>query len=511
MVEFYFYCKMKKCIVIALAMVLCVFGVKAQNMNISWTEKDKSGLSWYGNIVGWDGSYVYRVADSKGYYIQRLDKQFKVLEQKALSTVMYEGVNLVTDKQSTMKDIVVCGSHKYIAFLLENKESMENKLIVSEIKNDLLVDSAKLITTYQPFFRKSQPNGLISSPNHSSLLFYNYDYSPNTGGDFQRITLTVLDEKLNEKWQRIYDLPFNRGQAHVSNLQLSDDGNVICGTVSIYLGTQRHYLFNKNGSSELLPPTNADITWHYNKMKLSSDGKTILYAATYRNHSSVNTDSKFDITGVFIGSYNTATNQFQKQKFQKFDNDVFAKLDQGGDYNITYVSKVDYEVNGIDVSKNGDIAVMIDRIYFKNIQVGSPGSEYSYGSSTFPVNSTYAVLKEPFEKMVYSFNNQYEKKYAVVINRNLRNKGENIYYPNTVNFLGDDIVAIYHYGLAKGHKLYTTVIDSKGLDKQLELSNDKEFDSNTWYFDELGKLDDNSLLIAGKSGYGRKYGVIQLD
>lgn len=488
---------MKKHVFIAVAILVSVLSASAQKARIQWTPKDKSGMGWYVQSISIGDNYSYRVADKKEPKLQKLDKEFKVIEEKPLPKIEYNGRDLGTDKETELTEVVNIGSKIYMLFSISNKELGTKENLACELKKDLSVGNAIILGKYNSTDKRNN-SGIARSEGDSAFIYYQCTFV----GDDERPKLKIISytEDMRIRWEATQHLRYYDGAATITRAQVSNNGLFFLASVKYYRNPTKHFAFTQYKMIELPEPKKEEVEFEPMFVRLAANGQSIVTSAPYYNNAKdAENNPLFKITGVYVATFDLTQEKITAEKYQQLNSSVFNKFNQEGDYNVKNLWRVYYRVNDIAIAPNGNVGVMLDRVYYM----------YYTAMGTYTLTPDYNTHEQPTEKVIFDFSSNYEKKQYAVCPITVRGMN-NPYYINKMHYLNGSLVTTYYNPDDKKHHLYAFVLSKSGSTENLMLINDPELEVMNWYFFEL-RIRENALIIGGASGYNRKLGILKVD
>lgn len=192
---------------------------QTNKVDVTWGEAFKSKKTIYSKVLKTKGDLIYVLKFDKGKtIIEVIDKnlnskkEFEVSEEMNGEDLTYEGLVSFQD------NFVMMGS-------LKNKKDKTNSLYYSTISEDGKQSTWTQLVSMD-YTKKWKAGGFsydISQDSTKFMLYYNLPYEAKDAPE--KFGFMVLDESLNQMWQKEIELSYNESLFHVTNFEVDDNGN----------------------------------------------------------------------------------------------------------------------------------------------------------------------------------------------------------------------------------------------------------------------------------------------
>ena len=463
---------MKKHVFIAVAILVSVLGASAQSVNIKWYPKVKVCAPQTHSFLGVSKEYAYQLINEKGWHIQKLDKNFTVIEEKLIPEMEYGGYKLKGNGLFNAYDVICVGNNAYILFNCYDRVNYKQLMLVSKIKEDLSIEQPRAIASFTPCGGSQIATNatVFETSENGNYVFY-----------FQRCQYEsfamVFDKDMKELWKTNYQLPW----LEAGYLTMSNDGTYIVG----------------NGSNDLLiitadkyTATTAEVgEKHVNNVLFKAIGNTVVMAGSYTTNEYTD-DAE---AGIFISRYDVSTNQMKPTEYYPYLSKTFDKLEMKD----RKMENKRYRIIALVVSETGHITAISERDYTKRKCYAD-----QFGTNCYDE----LVLGE---KIVSGISSTNEKVYEEVVNNTLKINAP-INMINGAFEIGTKSAMIYAGGVAVSEGYNIALISNNGNINPYPLQFDEPIDLSKWNF-SFREVPSNRLLLEGEMGCYRKYGIINLD
>lgn len=339
---------------------------QSQHFEVKWPEEETNSKIPAKALIGSDtsGFYIYRQNNADDSFIL-LDRYHYSDFQRVSSTEI--ALPKVGKRSTRLEKIIFLNDHFLLFTSFYDKGSDLNRAFASLldtsgniIKSMFEVDRIENVTS-------KKNTGSFSfqlSPDSSLVLaFHNTPYRESENA---RFSVKLFDNKLNEKWQKKFKMPYADQNFEVVNALVDNDESVfmICRLFGEDLfrtgemnASKKYTLFHYNHSGRKLTEyeINVDDNWiHSARFELVND-TTLVGAGFYSGSGQGN------ISGVFNIRLNTRTGELANHGFEDLPRDVILDVTYNDD--LLFGGLASFELRKMLTRNDGTIVLVAEKAY----------------------------------------------------------------------------------------------------------------------------------------------------
>ncbi|MEX0967862.1 MAG: hypothetical protein WD077_11530 [Bacteroidia bacterium] len=382
-----------------LGMSICNQPVQAQSPDIKWGEvikaSSKSHLSY---IIGSDdqGFYALRTRSgnllrSEEYSIERFNSSMNMEFSKEIELPEYKGdkvslerIMLAQDQLVLFTSLLDKRNNQYLAFL--NQVSPDGAL--SKMRTVDQIEGEKKLKT-------AGFNFTMSADQSKILVYHDNPYDKRGEESF---AFKVLDNNLEELWQRDVQLPYSDKEIGISQYRVDNDGNIYVLASRNLAKSERekgdasheYILFNFKKGEETLTEYNLNLGQQViSEITINVDNEEgqIICAGFYSERSVAG------LKGTFFLRINRESKEVEVQSVKEFDRDFLAlfmsekRAKKGKElYN--------YDLHNLIIRKDGG-AVLVGEQYYVRVSTSTSSNGVTTTTYHYYYNDIIVVNINP--------------------------------------------------------------------------------------------------------------------